>query len=128
MSGVSDQEDYETALDRVLESDPRYDRAAYLFVQAALDFFQRRHREGRRGLHVSGAEVLEGIRELAIAEYGPMARSVLNSWGILRGEDVGEVVYNLIGVGLMAKTDEDRKEDFAGVMAFDESLDRDTSW
>ena len=44
------------------------------------------------------------------------------------GEDVGEIVYNLIGVGLMAKTDEDSREDFDGVMAFDETMDQETSW
>jgi uncharacterized repeat protein (TIGR04138 family) len=121
-------EDYEATLDRVLEQDTRYAREAYFFVQAALDFFQRNHRRGKEKEHLSGPQVLKGVRELAILEYGPMARSVLNFWGLKRGEDVGEVVYNLIGVGLMAKTDEDRKEDFAGVMAFDESMDEETSW
>jgi uncharacterized repeat protein (TIGR04138 family) len=122
------EETYEQALDRVLESDTRYSREAYLFIQAALDYFQRRHRKGRVREHVTGPELLNGIRELAILEYGPMARSVLNHWGLLRGEDVGEIVYNLIGVGLMAKTPEDRREDFDGVMAFDETMDQETSW
>ncbi len=121
-------EEYEDTLDRVLEKDDRYARAAYLFVQAALDFYQRLHRKAEERTHLSGPQVLEGVRELARREYGPLARSVLNYWGLRRGEDVGEVVYNLIGVGLMSKTDEDRKEDFAGVMAFDETMDEETSW
>jgi len=122
------EEDYEKTLDRVLEEDPRYTREAYLFIQAALDFYQRRHRGGRIREHLTGPDLLRGIRELAILEYGPMARSVLNHWGLERGEDVGEMVYNLIGVGLMAKTEEDRREDFDGVMAFDETMDQETSW
>ncbi len=121
-------EDYESTLDRVLERDGRYAREAYFFVQAALDYFQRTHRRGRGKEHLTGPQLLKGVREMAIREYGPMARSVLNFWGLERGEDVGEVVYNLIEVGLMAKTDEDRKEDFAGVMAFDRSMDEETSW
>jgi uncharacterized repeat protein (TIGR04138 family) len=122
------EEDYEQALDRVLRKDQRYSREAYMFIQAALNYFQRRHRQGRIREHVSGPELLKGIREYAILEYGPLARSVLNHWGIERGEDVGEMVYNLIGVGLMAKTPEDRREDFDGVMAFDETMDQETSW
>ena len=122
------EETYEQALDRVLASDTRYSREAYMFIQAALDYYQRQHRQGRVREHVSGPELLKGIRELALIEYGPMARSVLNHWGLLRGEDVGEIVYNLIGVGLMAKTPEDRREDFDGVMAFDETMDQETSW
>jgi uncharacterized repeat protein (TIGR04138 family) len=122
------EEEYEQTLDRVIEADPRYAREAYMFIQAALDFFQRRHRGGRVREHLTGPELLKGIRELAILEYGPLARSVLNHWGLKRGEDVGEIVYNLIGVGLMAKTDEDSREDFDGVMAFDETMDQETSW
>ena len=124
----SPEEDYETVLDRVLEKNPQYAREAYLFVQAALDYFQKTHRGGRSREHVTGAELLRGVRELAIREYGPMARSVLNHWGLKTGTDVGEIVYNLIEVGLMAKTETDRKEDFDGVMSFDETLDEETSW
>jgi len=121
-------EDYQATLDRVLERDPRYSREAYFFIQSALEYFQHNHRRGKGREHLTGPQVLDGVRELAILEFGPMARSVLNYWGLERGEDVGEIVYNLIEVGLMAKTDEDRKEDFAGVMAFDESFDEETSW
>ena len=78
------------ALDALLVKDGRYAREAYFFVQAALDYYQRRHRSGRRAEHVPGADLLSGVRELALAEYGPMAHLVLNHWGLWRGEDVGE--------------------------------------
>ena len=122
------REDYERTLDTVLTRDARYHRDAYFFVQAALDFYQRRHRSGRRAEHVTGADLLCGIRELALDEYGPLAHLVLNHWGLLRGEDVGEIVYNLIDAGLMTKTEEDRREDFAGVMVFDEAMANESTW
>jgi uncharacterized repeat protein (TIGR04138 family) len=65
---------------------------------------------------------------MAILEFGPMARLVLNGWGLRAGEDVGEIVYNLIDAGLMTRTQEDRKEDFHGIMDFGDSLDSEASW
>lgn len=121
-------EDYERTLDELLARDPRYHRDAYYFVQAALDFYQQRHRSGRRAEHVTGQDLLRGLREFALAEYGPMAHLVLNHWGLMRGEDVGEIVYNLIDADLMAKTEEDRREDFAGVMVFDEAMANESTW
>jgi uncharacterized repeat protein (TIGR04138 family) len=120
--------DLEELLDRILASDSRYRREAYLFTQRALHYYREEHGEGLENAHISGSELLVGVRELALLEFGPMARLVLASWGVTRGEDVGEIVYNLIGTGLMSKTDEDSKEDFAGIMTFDESMDRDSSW
>jgi uncharacterized repeat protein (TIGR04138 family) len=118
---------YDEALDLVVEGDPRYSRQAYIFVQRALHYYRQRHGGGEGG-HIRGPQLLRGVRELAIEEFGPLARSVLNSWGLRSGEDVGETVYNLIEAGLMSKTDEDEKDDFSGIMAFDETLDRESSW
>lgn len=125
---MNDIFNYETALDSVIETDGRYDRHAYFFVQKALHFYREKYGgEGEAG-HIKGQHVLAGVRELALDEFGPMARSVLNSWGLIKGEDVGEIVYNLIEAGLMSKTEEDSREDFAGVMKFDESLDTEANW
>lgn len=125
---MNDIFNYETALDSVVETDGRYDRHAYFFVQKALHFYREKYGgEGEAG-HIKGQHVLAGVRELALDEFGPMARSVLNSWGLIKGEDVGEIVYNLIEAGLMSKTEEDSREDFAGVMKFDESLDTEADW
>lgn len=125
---MNDIFNYETALDSVVETDGRYDRHAYFFVQKALHFYREKYGgEGEAG-HIKGQHVLAGVRELALDEFGPMARSVLNSWGLIKGEDVGEIVYNLIEAGLMSKTEEDSRKDFAGVMKFDESLDTEADW
>lgn len=120
--------DYDAVMDRVLERDRRYARPAYLFVQRALHYYREKHGLGTGVGHIKGQQVLNGVRELALEEFGPMARTVLNDWGLVAGEDVGEIVYNLIGAGLMSKTVEDKKEDFAGVMKFDETLDGEAAW
>ncbi len=120
--------EFESLLDVVLAEDPRYPREAYLFVERGLQYHRERHGRGGSGQHVTGPQVLVGVRELAIDEFGPMARTVFQAWNLKDGADVGEIVYNLIRVGLMSKTDDDRKEDFLGVMAFDESLDMDSTW
>jgi len=125
---VTEFRSFEDALDAVLEKDPRYPRSAYMFVQRALDFFRQHHGGHGEAGHLHGEELLRGVRELAIVEFGPMARTVLGTWGLRRGEDVGEIVYNLIEVGLMNKTPEDRKEDFHGVMDFEDSMDAEAGW
>jgi len=119
---------YDDLLDLVLQDDVRYPRAAYLFVERALQYFRESRSCAEPGRHITGPQLLVGVREFALHEFGPMARTVLNAWNLGRGEDIGEIVYNMIRVGLMSKTDEDRKEDFAGVMAFDETMDRESSW
>lgn len=120
--------DYDAALDVVLDSDKRYARQAYIFVQRALHYYREKRGGAETPGHIRGPELLTGVRELAVDEYGPMARSVLNGWGLESGEDVGEIVYNLIQAGLMSKTEEDDKGDFAGVMKFDETLDAEADW
>ncbi len=127
-SGILAFHDYEAALDQVLDEDRRYSRQAYFFVQRALQFYREKHGGEQGGGHIKGPQLLSGVRELALDEFGPMARSVLNSWGLGEGEDIGEIVYNLIGAGLMSKTPGDRKKDFHGVMKFDESMDTEASW
>ena len=118
----------DAALDGVVDRDPRYNRAAYIFVQRALHYYRERHGGHGEAGHLKGAELLQGVRELALTEFGPLSRNVLNNWGIHRGEDVGEIVYNLIDAGLMTKTEEDQKEDFGGIMDFGESLDAEATW
>ncbi|MBI9020101.1 MAG: hypothetical protein JEZ10_02450 [Verrucomicrobia bacterium] len=103
----------------ILARDPRYTMEAYAFVRAGLDFTVRRLEKPR---HVSGQELLAGIRESAIEEFGPMAKTVLNGWGINRTEDVGEIVFNMVESGLLGKTKEDSRADFANGYDFDEAF------
>ena len=103
-------------LAEILARDPRYTLEAYAFVREGLDFTVRRLDNSR---HVSGQELLEGIREFALEEFGPMTRTVLSGWGITRTEDIGEIVFNMVETGLLGKTDEDSRADFANGYDFD---------
>jgi uncharacterized repeat protein (TIGR04138 family) len=72
--------------------------------------------------HVTGQQLLDGIREFALTQYGPMARTVLNEWGIRRCEDFGDIVFNMVEQGLLSKTDQDSREDFKGGYDFDSAF------
>jgi uncharacterized repeat protein (TIGR04138 family) len=111
---------FEDAVERILAKDERYDREAYGFVRDALDFTQNAQKAGstreKTGKlhHVTGQELLEGIRQFALSPmgFGPMTITVLEAWGVRRSRDFGEIVFNMVGIGLLAKTEEDRLEDF----------------
>ena len=111
--------------------DPRYAYEAYEFIDRALQHTLRnlgRDRiagavAGDPRLHVSGRELLEGIRTLALAEFGLLARTVFGQWGIQRTEDFGNLVFNLIEAGLMSRSDDDTLDDFRDVYNFDEAFD-----
>ena len=107
---------------RIVEADPRYDRAAYFFVFHALDYTLEK--VGRRG-HVSPQTLLDGIRCYARDKFGYLARTVLAVWGVERTEDFGEIVFNLVEQNLMKKTDSDHKADFAGQYDFARVFERD---
>ena len=106
-------------LDGLVAKDSRYAKAAYLFVQAGLARAQKMFWEPGKPGHMSGAQLLEGLRELAIESYGKRAKATLNGWGIFKCEDFGEIVFNLIAAGLLIKQEKDSKADFHGGYDFD---------
>ncbi|MFN0075924.1 MAG: Minf_1886 family protein [Prosthecobacter sp.] len=107
------------AVRRSIHQDPRYHPAAYELVRDALHIAAKKFRdENADDQHVSGQELLAGFRDHVLAEYGPMSSILLDQWGLQRGEDVGNIVYNLIEVGYFGRNDGDSLEDFAGGYAF----------
>lgn len=108
------------ALDSIVASDPRYQREAYVFLRDALDYTtkQQKKAKGASVRHVAGPELLEGVRQYALKEFGPMVVTVLSYWGVRTTEDVGNMVFNLIGAGIFGKTEEDSIEDFKNVFDF----------
>lgn len=114
---------HEEAFEELLRQDPRYSREAYEFVSEALEYTVSQLPERR---HVSGRELSEGIREYALKEFGPLAREVFRSWGLNKTADFGEIVFNLIDIGVMSRTQNDTREDFHNVYdigtAFDEGF------
>jgi uncharacterized repeat protein (TIGR04138 family) len=119
---MADEKDDEQKIAQILLKDDRYSREAYRFVQEGLEYTVRRR--GKRG-HVTGRELLEGLRDLARDRFGLMARTVLNQWGIKGTADFGELVFNLVEEQVMSKQDSDRREDFEAVYDFEEVFDRD---
>ncbi len=100
---------------RSIQNDPRYHPAAYELVRDALHTASKKFRdENGEDQHVSGQELLAGFREHVLCEYGPLSLMLLDEWGLHRGEDVGNIVYNLISVGYFGKNDGDSIEDFVG--------------
>ncbi|PZR72150.1 MAG: hypothetical protein DLM52_13510, partial [Chthoniobacterales bacterium] len=89
-----------------------------------LDFTtkQQKKMKGAAVKHVAGPELLEGVRQYALKEFGPMALSVFSYWGIKRCEDIGQMVFNLIAAGIFGKTDEDSMDDFKAVYDFNDAF------
>ncbi len=126
-----DEHDFGDVIQLIRKEDARYERRAYFFLRDALDHTVAAVRKAetksgrkRENSHVTGQELLEGIRDYALAQYGPMAHLVLSSWGIRRCGDFGEMVYQLIEHGVFSKTESDRKEDFAEIFDFEDTFVR----
>jgi uncharacterized repeat protein (TIGR04138 family) len=143
---------------QLLQRDRRYSLDAYLFVLEALSFAQEslgmgqeppaedleplpaeaegggttRFKRGRRRRqverHVSGQELCEAARKYGLQQYGYLAPTVLAAWGIRRTDDIGEIVFNMIGIGQMRKTRADKREDFHEVYPFTDGFTRDLAF
>jgi uncharacterized repeat protein (TIGR04138 family) len=112
------------ALDSIVVNDARYTRDAYVFLRDALDFTtkQQKKAKGTNVRHVAGPELLDGVRQYALREFGPMVVTVFENWGIRTSEDIGHMVFNLINAGIFGKTEEDSLEDFKNVYDFEEAF------
>lgn len=111
----------------ICKEDARFDKKAYEFVRQGLDHTVKelRKKEGakaERSRHVSGPELLQGMRIYALEQYGPLTKTVLNAWGIKRCRDIGDIVFNLIEYNVFSKTESDRPEDFADVYTFEDAF------
>jgi uncharacterized repeat protein (TIGR04138 family) len=112
-------------LDEIIESDPNYSREAYVFILDSLRSLIESLQEAR---HVTGQELSAGCRRRALELYGPLARSVLEYWGIRSTEDIGEIVFNLIKANQLTKTEQDSKQDFKNVFDFEEAFEKNYPW
>jgi uncharacterized repeat protein (TIGR04138 family) len=117
--------DLETALLDLSQKHGRYRANAYKFVMDAVQYTVNRLPERR---HITGEELLGGIRDLALQAFGPMAKTVFEQWGIRRTEDFGTIVFQLVEAGLLGKTDADKPSDFSGGYDFNEAFVRDFDW
>ncbi len=118
-------------LAEIVRRDPRYAYEAYEFIRSALNHTQRmlglapergKHRKEVEPKHISGRQLLDGIRDLALREFGFMARIVFRCWGIHKTDDFGEIVFNLVESNLMSKSPDDSRDDFRNVYDLDDAL------
>lgn len=112
-------------LSRLRKRHPRFHPHAYVFLLDALRVVISGLEERR---HISGRELAEGTCKLAMDRFGPLARTVLEHWGVHCTDDLGEIVFALVDVGLLVKREEDRPEDFHDVLDFEEVFDTEYPW
>ena len=112
-------ENLSSSLEKIIDKDKRYKKDAYEFLLEALAFTQNKEKAHR---HVSGQELLLGIKEYALTRFGGMSKTVFEHWGIKNTEDFGEIVFNMVNAGLLSKTETDSKNDFKGVYNFTDAF------
>jgi uncharacterized repeat protein (TIGR04138 family) len=119
---MTNKNNFLEVVEEIVTKDPRYKVEAYDFVMSALNYTQSKLDKPR---HVSGRELLEGIREYGLELFGLMTLTVFENWGVRRTEDFGNIVFNMLEAGLLSKTDEDSIEDFKAGYDFKEAFDKD---
>ena len=112
-------------LDQLQGGNPRFHSKAYLFLLSSLHRVMNGLKEPR---HITGQELADGFRRLALDRFGPMARTVLQHWGIQTTQDLGEIVFALVECGVLIRQDEDNIEDFQDLFDFEEAFEHDYPW
>lgn len=122
------EQDFAIIVALICKEDARYDKKSYDFVRLGLDQTVKEIRKKdpsrteKGGRHVSGQELLEGLKTYALDQFGPLTKTVLNAWGLKKSRDFGDIVFNLIEYNVFSKTESDRPEDFDGGFTFDEAF------
>ena len=129
---------FDDAVEKILQQDARYPRDAYVFLKEALDLTKKINQRATLGKtrqraapaelldghHVTPAELLDGLRLCALQQFGPMAVTVLAEWGVLSCKDFGELVFNMIDIGLFGKSPTDSREDFQNGYDFSDAFEK----
>ena len=115
----------DAVVERLRERFPCYHETAYFFILSGLQYTIQRFESPR---HISGRELAEGCRDLALERWGPMAGAVLEYWGIHSTRDLGEIVFALVECGVLVKQERDSVLDFDGLYDFACVFERDYPW
>ena len=115
-------EEFYSIVSNIHQQDPRYTPESYEFVMEALAYSQQKFKKSK---HISGEELLAGIRSLLLKNYGPMTMTVLKHWGIKKTDDFGNIVFNLVENKILAKDDQDHYDSFKNAYDFDEVFNKD---
>ncbi len=116
---------FDDAVKKIRLTETRFSPPAYEFVRRSLDHALQRlgRTDQKKPAHVRGEELLESFRALALQEFGPMAKTVLNDWGISTCTEVGEVVFRLVQHGILGKSETDKIDDFQEIYTFREAFE-----
>ena len=117
---------FEQVVETICDEDTRYDADAYSFVREGLDQTLKNLKRSEGAgpdKHVSGPELLEGLRRFTLEEFGPMGRLVLNEWGLHECRDFGQIVFNLVSHNVLGRSDSDSIEDFKEMFTFEEAFE-----
>ena len=108
------------------EQDDRFGKGAYYFIREALDHTLKSMEKdrGKNKGHVSGRELLEGIRDYALDRFGPMTLTLMDHWNIKKCRDFGDIVFNLVDHGILGRTENDSLSDFEGGYNFEEAFEK----
>jgi uncharacterized repeat protein (TIGR04138 family) len=104
---------------------PRYAEKAFYFV---LDALHRHLHTLSAPRHVTGEELAESARRVALDRFGPLARTVLEHWGIHSTTDIGEIVFLLVDHGVLTKQESDSRADFDGLYSFEQAFESEYPW
>lgn len=115
----------EGIMDQIRLREQRFDERAYLFVLASLEHCQARLTERR---HITGPELAQSCRELALQRFGVMAGLVLEHWGLKATRDIGDIVFTLVDMGLLMSQPQDSRDDFFEVFTFEDAFSREYPW
>jgi uncharacterized repeat protein (TIGR04138 family) len=114
---------FDQAVNEILMRERRFDPMAYYFLKEALDYTAKRLAEAKRGKrHVTGPELMEGFRDHALEQFGPMASTLMREWGVREAKHVGEMVFQLIDQRVFGKQESDKPEDFTNAMDLESAL------
>jgi len=118
---MKELEQYMMKIEAIMKKHKHYKFEAYSFIMAALHNTVSKLSKPR---HITGQELSEGIRDYALDQYGPMTRTVLNYWGILKTDDFGHIVFALVDAGILRKQPGDKIDDFRDLYCFEEAFDK----
>ena len=112
-------------MERIRARESRFHEHAYLFVLTSLEYAQSKLTERR---HITGQELADACRTLALDRYGVMAKTVFDYWGVRSTGDLGDIVFTLVDLGLLMSQPTDSRDDFLDLYEFDHAFERDYPW
>jgi len=118
--------DFEQVVEAIIAKDKTYPAHAYHFVRRALTYttkiIQAQNQQSVEKKQVKARELLAGLKDFAIEEYGPMAWYMLQQWNIKKTDDIGRIVFHLVDGGVLTKTQDDAADEFQDVFDLEEAL------